>query len=285
MSLNPTIFATEGAVPGRGGFRLFLRQWRPAGTAKAAVVICPGFNGHSGQYGWAAEQLVSAGCSVYALDLRGRGKSEGERFFVRSFNDYVDDLAAAVSVAKGREADVPLFILGHSAGGVVACAYAVRYPEGIAGLICESFAFSLPAPDFALSLISFMARLAPRTGVLALPTKEFSRDLKVVAALDADPMIRGEKEPAATVAALVAAAKQLDRDFKRITLPVLILHGGADKLAKPDGSRKFAEKAASADKTLKIYEGHVHDLLADFGKDQVAADIVAWIKARMGKPK
>jgi len=282
MTSNPKILATEGAIKGRGGHSIYLRQWRPPTAAKAAVVICPGFNGHSGHYAWTAEQLASAGFVVYALDLRGRGRSEGERFFVRTFEEYVADIDAVIDVVQGRELDQPIYLLGHSAGGVAGCAFAVKHQARLAGLISESFAFELPAPDFALSLISFMAKIVPRAGVLALPTKGFSRDMKTVAALDADPLIRGEKEPAATVAALVAADKQLDRDFPKIILPVLIMHGGGDKLAKASGSRRFADRVGSPDKTLKIYEGHLHDLLADFGKEQVAADIIAWITTRLG---
>jgi alpha-beta hydrolase superfamily lysophospholipase len=103
-----------------------------------------------------------------------------------------------------------------------------------------------------------------------------------VAALNADPLIADESQPSETVAELVRADERLKKSFRQITLPLLILHGTADKVTKPGGSREFYEKAGSSDKTLKLYEGHFHDLLADVGKQQVMADIQAWIDAHLG---
>jgi alpha-beta hydrolase superfamily lysophospholipase len=103
-----------------------------------------------------------------------------------------------------------------------------------------------------------------------------------VAALDADPLIANEAQPAETMAELARADQMLGKGFKQITLPILILHGTADKVTKPAGSQEFYEKAGSADKTLKLYDGHFHDLLADVGKEQVIADIQAWIDAHIG---
>jgi acylglycerol lipase len=126
-----------------------------------------------------------------------------------------------------------------------------------------------------------MARWLPRVPVLKLPNKDFSRDVRIVANRNADSLIAGEIEPAATVAALIAANRRLDRDFGKIALPLLILHGNADKLAKVGGSRRFQQAAGSSDKTLKIYAGQIPDLLADLGKEQVIADVIDWLQARL----
>lgn len=264
-----------------GGLKIFARVWRPATPPRAVLAICHGLNSHSGQYAWVAEQLVAAGIAVYALDLRGRGRSEGERFFVDSIDDYVADLAGLIRLAKTREPGLPVYLLGHSAGGVTACTYALDHPAELAGLICESFAFQVPAPDLALAAIKALARIAPRAKVLRLRNRDFSRDPAVVAALDADPLIAGETQPAQTVAALVRADARLGREFSQITLPVLILHGTADRATRPNGSQVFHDTTGAADKTLRLYPGHVHDLLADLGKDEVMADIRLWIEARL----
>jgi acylglycerol lipase len=151
----------------------------------------------------------------------------------------------------------------------------------LAGLICESFAFQVPAPDVALALLKGLSHVAPHLHVLRLKNEDFSRDPEVVAAMNADPLIHDEVQPTQTVAALVRADERLKREFARITLPVLILHGTADKATNPAGSRAFHEAAGSKDKTLKLYEGHVHDLLNDTGKERVLADIGGWIEARL----
>src|SRR5688572_27428869 len=109
----------EERIDGTGGLGIFVRSWRPEEKPRAVVVIVHGFNSHSGHYFWVAEQLVAAGLAVYALDLRGRGKSDGERFFVDKFSDYTSDVHLLVKLAKAREPGLQVFLLGHSAGGVI----------------------------------------------------------------------------------------------------------------------------------------------------------------------
>ena len=272
---------TEERIDGKGGVGIFVRSWRPAATAKAVVAICHGVNSHSGYYEWAAEQLVAAGLAVYALDLRGRGRSDGERFYLEDVQDYVSDVHATIMLAKSREPGLPLFLLGHSAGGVVSCVYTLEHQSELAGLICESFAFQVAAPDFALAVVKGLSHLAPHVHVLRLKNEEFSRDPKVVEAMNTDPLIADEVQPTLTVAELVRADERLKQEFPLITLPVLILHGTADKVTRPGGSQMFYDHAGSPDKTLKLYDGHVHDLLNDFGKQTVMSDITAWIGARI----
>jgi acylglycerol lipase len=275
------IQAKEETLQGVGGLRIFVRSWRPASRPRAVVAICHGVNSHGGQYAWAAEQLAARGFAVYAVDLRGRGRSEGERFYVENVSEYVSDVEALVRFAKSRETGLPVFLLGHSAGGVVSCTYALEHQGELAGLICESFAFKVPAPDFVLAIIKGLSHIAPRLRVLKLRNKDFSRDPKAVQALDNDPLTANEVQPAVTVAALVRADERLKKAFPLITLPLLILHGTVDKATLPSGSRFFYKTAGSKDKTLKLYQGHFHDLLNDFGKEGVMADIGAWIDERL----
>lgn len=273
--------AHEETFDGTGGLKIFLRSWRPSGKPRALLVICHGVNSHGGQYLWAAEQFVKSGYAVYALDLRGRGKSEGERFYVENVAEYVSDVAGVVRIAKSRDAGVPVFLLGHSAGGVVSSVYALENQAELAGFICESFAFQVPAPGFALAAIKGLSHLAPRLPVLTLKNEDFSRDPKAVEALNSDPLTAHEVQPAITVAALVRADERLREEFPRITLPVFIMHGTEDKATVCHGSEFFYKTVGSKDKTLKLYEGHYHDLLNDIGKEGALADITAWIDARL----
>jgi alpha-beta hydrolase superfamily lysophospholipase len=274
--------AIEDRFKGKGDLDIFFRAWRPATAARGTVVIVPGFNSHSGQYGWAAGQLAAAGLAVYAIDLRGRGRSDGERFYVDSFGDYVSDVEKLVTLARAREPGLPVFLLGHSAGGIVSSLYVLEHQAELAGFICESFAFQVPAPDFALATLKGLSHIAPHAHVLALANKDFSRDPKIVAAMNADPLIAHETQPTKTMAELVRADERLKQAFPQITLPLLILHGTADKAAKPSGSQAFYDRAGSKDKTLKLYEGHYHDLLNDLDRDMVMTDIRTWLVARLG---
>ena len=273
--------ASEDTFEGTGSLNIFFRSWQPVGATRAVMVIVPGFNAHSGHYRWAAEQLTAKGIAVYAVDLRGRGKSDGERFYVNHFAEYVSDVAMLVSLVKSREAGLPIFLFGHSAGGVVSCVYAIDNQQELSGLICESFAYRVPAPDFVLAVLKGLSHLAPHAHVLRLKNEDFSRDPAAVQAMDDDPLIADESQPTHTVAEMVRADERLTAEFPRFTLPLLILHGTADKATKPDGSQFFYDTAASNDKTLKLYDGHVHDLLNDVGKEVVMDDILAWLDSRL----
>lgn len=272
----------EETVRCADGSGMFVRSWRPRGAARAVVVIVHGFNSHGGYYLWAGQSLADGGYAAYALDLRGRGKSDGERYFVRDVHEYTADVEALVGLAKSREPGLPVYVLGHSAGGVISCTYTLEHQSEIAGMICESFAFQVYAPDFALAVLKGLSHVAPHAHVLKLPNKDFSRIPEVVAAMDNDPFVAHEVQPTSTVAALVRADERLKEEFPNITLPLLILHGTEDKVTKPGGSQFFYDNAGSTDKTLKLYQGHFHDLLSDLGKEQVMADIQAWIAARVG---
>jgi acylglycerol lipase len=281
MTQPSTSSAHEDRITSSGGSELFVRSWRPETTVRGVVAIVPGFNSHSGYYTWVAEQLTASGFAAYAVDLRGRGRSDGERFYVDKFADYVRDVSSLVHLAKSREPGVPLFMLGHSAGGVVACIFTLEYPTELAGLICESFAHEVPAPDFALAVFKGLSHLAPHAHILHLKNEQFSRDPNVVKTMNDDPLIAHETQPTQTLAEMVRADERLKQEFPLITLPVLILHGTADQATKPSGSQRFYDTAGSTDKTLKLYNGHFHDLLNDVDKEVVMADILSWLSAHV----
>jgi len=281
MTSTAAMTPAEDMVAGPNGLRVLVRSWRPVTPAKAVVAIVHGVNSHSGYYQWAAMQLTAQGFAVYAVDLHGRGKSDGERFYLESIGDYLTDVDALLNLAASREPGLRLFLLGHSAGGVISSVYTLEHQERLAGFICESFAFQVAAPDFALAVVKGLSHIAPHAHVLRLKNEEFSRDQEVVDAMNADPLIAHEVQPTRTVAELVRADERLKQEFPRITLPLLILHGTADKVTNPKGSQFFYDTAGSTDKTLKLYDGHVHDLLNDFGREAVMTDIVRWITARL----
>jgi alpha-beta hydrolase superfamily lysophospholipase len=262
------------------GLKLFYRSWQPTGTRRAVVAIVPGFNSHSGYYGWVGERFAEHGLSAYAVDLRGRGQSDGERFYVQSFADYASDVHTLVTYIRSREPNLPVFLLGHSAGGVVACTYALEHQSDLAGLVCESFAFKVPAPDFALAVFKGAAHIAPHAHVLHLKNEDFSRDPAVVKAMNSDPLIARETQPTQTLAEMVRADARLEKEFGMITLPVLILHGTADKATKYSGSQQFYDNAGSSDKEIQLYDGAYHDLLNDIIRQQVMDDVLRWIGAR-----
>ena len=272
---------TEETLAGAGGVSIFMRSWQPEGAPRAIVAIVPGFNSHSGYFKWVGEQFAANGLAAYAVDLRGRGKSDGERFYIDSLSDYLSDVDLMVQTAKSRWPGLPVFLFGHSAGGVVSCVYTLEHQDELAGLICEDFAFEIPAPDIALTAFKGLSHLAPHAHLLKLKNEDFSRDPEVVNAMNNDPLIENETQSLQTLAELVRADERIRRDFPLMMLPVFIIHGTADKVTKYQGSQFFYDTVGSKDKTLGLYEGHFHDLLNDVGKELVMNDIQDWIDARL----
>lgn len=272
----------EASFQSSDGLKIVYRSWQPAGAPKGIVVINHGVNSHGGQHAWTAEQFAKAGFVAYAIDMRGRGKSEGKRFFVKDVSQHTGDLGQLIGIAKAANPGLPVFLLGHSAGGVVGTSYVLDHQAELAGFICESFAYKVPAPGAVLWLVEHvLGPLFPGLPVLKLKMEDFSRDPAAVAALLADPLTKDEAQPAGTVAALLRAGERMHAEFDTITIPVLIIHGTADKATMYQGSQEFFDKTSSSDKTLKLYEGHYHDLLNDVGKEEVFADVLGWIDAHL----
>ena len=271
----------ESSFKTADGLSIFTRSWKPEGTPRAVIALVHGFNAHSGYMTWPGEQFASHGLAAYALDLRGRGRSDGERFYIDKFSDYTGDVDQLVEIARAENPGLPVYVLGHSAGGVIASTYVFEHQDKIAGLICESFALDVGIPDVAGLLIKGLSHLAPHLHIFTLKNEIFSRDPAAVEAMNNDPLIKDESQPAETSAELIKAAERLKEIMPLFQRPVLIIHGTADKATRYQGSQLFFDNTGSTDKTLKLYEGHYHDLLNDLGKEDVMADIQNWLDVRI----
>ncbi len=273
----------ESSFEGVGGLKIATRSWPVEGSPRAVMILIHGFNAHSGYMVWPGEQLSARGFACYALDLRGRGKSEGERFYVEEFSDYLGDVNTLVEIARSENPGLPVFVLGHSAGGVIATSYVFEHQDKIAGLVCESFAFDVGLPHLVQLALQGVGYLAPHLHVFSLNNADFSRDPAHVERMNTDPLIAKESQPAETASEMLKAAERLKENMPNFNVPVFIIHGTEDKATRPEGSQYFYDHAGSSDKTLKLYEGHFHDLLADVDRDIVMGDIAAWLDERVPK--
>ncbi|HEV7645067.1 MAG TPA: alpha/beta hydrolase [Pyrinomonadaceae bacterium] len=271
----------EGTFEGVGGLKIATRTWLPEGTVRGIMILVHGFNSHSGYMRWPAEQFAAQGLAAYALDHRGRGKSEGERFYVEKFSDWLEDVDKLVDISRSENPGVPVYMLGHSAGGVIASSYVFEHQQEIAGLVCESFAYDVGLPHLAQLALEGASHLIPHLPVYSLKNEIFSRDPAVVEAMNNDPLIKNESQPAQTSSELLKAAERLGKNMPNFNVPVFIIHGTDDKATRPAGSQYFYDNVGSKDKTLKLYEGGYHDLLNDIDKELVMADILAWVSQRI----
>ena len=271
----------EATFSSEGGPQLYRRSWLPGGEARAAVAIVHGYAEHCGRYQWTAEQLAGAGFAVHAYDLRGHGQSEGARVFVKSFREHLDDLDAFLALVRAESGDRPVFLLGHSMGGMIVTLYcSIRHRE-LAGLITSGAAVSRPGGLLRVmaGVIGMIARVRPTLGVRRLAAATVSRDPAVVEAYDNDPLVFRGKMPAALMASFGRALSRIQDDMDTISLPLLVMHGTADELAPAEGAQALYDAVASSDKTLKLYEGLAHEILNEPEKEQVMDDLRAWLLA------
>lgn len=271
----------ESSFESVGGLKIATRSWSPEGKPRAIMILVHGFNAHSGYMVWPGEQFSGNGFATYALDLRGRGKSEGERFYLEDFSEYLADVDGLVNIAREENPGLPVYMLGHSAGGVIATSYVFDHQPEIAGLICESFALDVGLPDAVSLILKGLSHLTPHLHVFTLKNEIFSRDPAAVAVMNNDPLIANESQPAETAAELLKAADRLIQNMPNFNTPVFIIHGTADKATRYQGSQYFFDHAGSTDKTLKLYEGHYHDLLNDIDREIVMKDILEWLNERV----
>jgi acylglycerol lipase len=278
----PPITHTESHFVRADGLSLYRQSWLPGTTPLATVAIVHGYAEHSGRYTWVGEQLAEAGYAVHAYDLRGHGQSEGPRVLVRSFNEHLNDLAEFLRLVRAESQGARPVLLGHSMGGCIAALYTVTREPDLRGLVLSGPAISLPSGvgmAVMSNVVRVIGRVRPSLPVRALKAASVSRDPAVVEAYATDPLVHHGGMPAGTLAAIGRAIARIDRDMERVTQPLLLIHGADDELCDPEGSRHLYERASSADKTLKLYDGLAHEVLNEPEKEQVLADVRAWLDA------
>jgi alpha-beta hydrolase superfamily lysophospholipase len=251
--------------------RLYYRAWttsEPAGH----VIVAHGFAEHSGRYGHVASALNGAGLSVYALDHRGHGQSEGTRADIESVWKAVSDLDLFVDLVRSQAPDGPLFLLGHSMGGLIAAAYAVEHQDRLSGL-----ALSGPLLHIAPELLS-LADLEeiPDLGL----ADAVSSDPAVVQAYKDDPLVYLGPPPRGFLQAS-GQVEEVRQRFAEIALPLLIMHGSADLLVSPQATKDVVNGVSSQDLTAVLWPGLWHEIFNEPDRDRVIATLVRWLSERV----
>jgi alpha-beta hydrolase superfamily lysophospholipase len=262
------------------GTAIFEQWWRPSGKPRAVLVVVHGLKDHSSRYAELAELLVARGIAVYALDLRGHAHSAGVRVGVDRFEDYLADLDVLVRHVQQREGGAPMFLFGHSMGGAIATLWTIGRAPTLAGLVLSGAALRANVSPIKAAATRFIAWIAPSAGVFQLDLDDFSRDPQVVRACRSDPLVYQGAAPARTAATLLDALDAIEEHMGVVRVPLLAMHGSADRVTDPQGSRLLVARAGSTDKTLLVWPGLVHDLVHEPERAQVIDAIVSWIDAR-----
>ena len=266
---------------GRG---IFYQCWLPEGDLKAVLLVVHGLAEHCGRYMNLINRFVPLGYAVYGFDLPGHGKSHGKRVYVNRFEDYTEALARYLDQVRNLHGGTPVFLVGHSMGSLVSTLFLTQREQEFSGAVLSGAGVvkvSDSISSFTILAGKVFSLLLPKMGLISLDANGVSRDPSVVKAYVADPLVYTGKITARLAAEMLRAMQDTPGKANRITLPILLLQGGEDKLVNPAGAQMLFETVGSSDKTLKIYEGLYHEVFNEPERDQVLDDMENWLESHL----
>lgn len=279
----PTLVRDSAFFDAPDGLRLFHRSIVPD-APRAAVAVVHGYGDHSGRYVHVMEHLAEAGFAAHAVDYRGHGQAGGRRGAVHEFREFLDDLSTFLTRVRQQSPGLPLFVLGHSHGGLMsALLFSSEGAPAVDGLLLSSpyFRLRLAPPRLQLLLAQTVGKVLP-----TLPTRNpltedmLTRDEAVKRETAADPLYHHVVTPRWFTESN-AAQERVMQQAGRLAVPLLVIQGAEDPIAHPEGAQAYVDAAGSADKKLVSYPGMLHETLNEIGREEPLGEIVRWIEARL----
>ena len=259
------------------------RAWC-AERPRALVAIVHGLGEHSGRYGALASTLVDRRFTVVSLDLPGHGEAPGPRGDAKSWIQLREQVVPAMFTVTrgmpGQPPDLPVVLLGHSMGGLLALDYALAHPRGLLGLVLSAPAIkSDPPPGWKMMLAQVAKAMSPASGFPnGVPVGGISRDPEVLAARAQDPLVHDKISPRLYFG-LAEARSRVLAEARRLAVPTLVLQGAADKVINPSGALELNGLAPHGTVRLFTYRDGYHEVFNDLGRDEVIRDLVGWLEA------
>jgi len=283
MPAEGRVRRSDGTVLSVGRITLHYRAWEAA-SARAVIIVVHGLGEHGGRYERFGSAMAGFGFSSYALDLRGHGSSEGKRGHVPTFGVFLQDLDRfRREVQDFTPAHTPLFLMGHSMGGLIALRYQQEYRTTVAGAVISApwLATALPIPRWKVTTAAALARVLPALPMSNhLEASDLSHDPAVAEAYRADPLVHGRITPRLFVEASAAMGLVLQRS-DRLSRPLLFLIPGADRIVDAQRSLRFARQLPAELTTIKLYPGMYHEVFNEVDRETALRDIRDWIAARI----
>lgn len=275
------IYHSESTFKGVGGLDLYYQSWQPEGKIRGILAIVHGLGAHSGRYGNVIEQLIEQQFAVYGFDLRGHGRSPGQRGYINAWSEFREDLLAFLKLIKSQQLGCPIFLLGHSLGGVIVLDYVLRYPQeasALQGVITLAPAIGkVGVSQWKMLIGKILSQVWPRfTLNTGIDLTAASRDEKILAAYAQDPL-RHTRASARLATEFLATVAWIYAHVSNWQLPILILHGGADRVALPESSNIFYQQIPIADKRRIQYPQAYHELQNEINYQEVLADLEDWL--------
>jgi alpha-beta hydrolase superfamily lysophospholipase len=271
---------SESTFTGAGQLALYWQRWLPAEPPHAVIVIIHGIGEHSGRYRQIVNYFVPRGYAIFTFDLRGHGRSPGQRGYIKHWDDFRTDVTAFLAIVRQHCPSLPLILFGHSMGGVIALDYSLRFPQVLHGVIASSPAIG----DVTVApVLWFVAKILDRVWpTFSLSTQtggvewKVTRDLEVLRVDANDPYIHSKATPRLAMQ-IKHTVTWIQTHAREWTLPLLVVHGTGDNIASPNGSRQFVKQIIAPDVTYREYDGGYHELFNDIIREQVLTDTEAWL--------
>lgn len=256
----------EAKFRNRAGGISHVRIWEARGRPRAALLLVHGLGEHSGRYGHVGRYLAERGIGVFAYDHQGHGLSEGRRGWVADFAHLLDDLETFHHWVLERSLGLPLVLLGHSMGGLITTAYMLEKPR---------------KPDLlVLSGPAIVPILDPNDRTID-PTR-LSKDPELWRAYLDDPLILRERVDPELFVRLGEGLALLPGRAGEISVPLLLIHGDEDRLCSAEGAKMYVEASSCRDLTVQLYPGGRHEMFNETNREEVLADLLSWLDARIG---
>jgi len=265
------------------GDQLYYQYWLPDAIPKAALLVVHGLAEHCGRYMNIVNYFTPLGYAVYGIDHVGHGKSDGTRVYINSFENFIEPLHTYSEMVHAWQPGLPMYLFGHSLGGLIGAIYLLDYQNDLKGAILSSPAIKIPdyvtPPTIVLGKI--LSTLAPKVGLIGLDARSISRDQTVVQEYINDPLVTTGKTMARLASEMLRSMQRVGAEASKINLPIMIVHGSEDKLINPDASHLLYELVSSQDKTLNIYDGFYHEVFNEPEHDQVFLDMESWLDRQL----
>ena len=273
----------EGFFKGVRDANIYYQSWLPEGEPKAILLIVHGLAEHSGRYMNLVNHFVPLNYAVYGIDHLGHGKSEGTRVFVDHFEDYTKPLKAYFDMIGLWQPRKPIFLVGHSMGGLISAVFLLDHQAGLRGAVLSGAAVKVPSNITPATLFvgKMLSALVPKFGLIGLDAEGICRDPAVVQAYVNDPLVHRGKTTSRLAAEMLKAMQYVMAKATKITLPIMLVQGSADRLVDPAGSQMLYDAVSSADKTIRIYDGFYHEVFNEPERGRVLHDVEVWLEAHL----
>ncbi|MBA2247594.1 MAG: alpha/beta hydrolase [Chloroflexia bacterium] len=263
---------------------LAMAAWIPP-APKAIALVCHGHAEHLGRYSHLVTALVARGYAVYGQDHRGHGRSSGTRVLAMRFDDFVDDFYLLLERARHDHPDLPVVLIGHSMGGLIAVRFALKHGGELTALVTSGPALVIDdgVSATAKRIGSILSRIAPAA---PLPRDDSGEDKltnnpEISRQFGLDDRTHHGPTRFRTAHQMLVSGEDALRRVDRIQLPLLAMHGADDTLTYPRGTQLLFERSASTDKMLKFWPGMKHEIFNEAGRGEVFAFMLDWMDARI----